>query len=158
MSYYYANGDQHRGPFTKEQLAAQALRRDTMVWKEGMPQWQRADSMPELADLFAPPPPINPGPYQYGSGYASAAGTYDLSGVFGTKLATGICAILVGWLGVHKFIIGANKAGIIMLVLSCTGIGFPIMHVIAIIEGIIYLTRSDAEFYQTYLTEKKAWF
>ena len=161
MSYYYAAGDEHRGPFTIDQLRAQALRRDTMVWKEGMAQWQRAENVPELAELFAPPPPpINPGAYPYGGAYAGAAGAYDLSGVFGTKLAAGICAILVGGFGVHKFIIGANRAGATMLLLSLVSLGvcYPIMHVIGIVEGIIYLTRKDQEFYLTYLVGKKAWF
>jgi hypothetical protein len=43
-------------------------------------------------------------------------------------------------------------------VISCTCIGYPVMHVIGFIEGIIYLTKSDAEFYQTYVVQKKEWF
>jgi len=77
-----------------------------------------------------------------------------------TKLAAGICAILLGSLGIHKFILGLTEAGIVMLLvtlLTC-GVGFVVMWVIGIVEGIIYLTRSDEEFYQTYLVEKKGWF
>jgi TM2 domain-containing membrane protein YozV len=76
------------------------------------------------------------------------------------KLAAGLCAILLGPLGVHKFILGLTTPGIIMLcitVLSC-GIAWPVMHVIGMIEGIIYLTKSDEEFYQTYIVEQKGWF
>ena len=50
--------------------------------------------------------------------------------------------------------------GLIMLlvsVLSC-GIAWPVMHIIGIVEGIIYLTKTDEQFYQTYMVEKKAWF
>jgi TM2 domain-containing membrane protein YozV len=78
----------------------------------------------------------------------------------GKKLAAGLCAILLGALGIHKFILGMNTPGIIMVcvsVLSC-GIGWPVMHVIGIIEGIIYLTKSDEDFYQTYVVEQKGWF
>ncbi len=32
------------------------------------------------------------------------------------------------------------------------------MHVIGFAEGIIYLTKSDQDFYQTYAVEKKQWF
>ena len=38
------------------------------------------------------------------------------------------------------------------------GIGAPVMAVISLIEGILYLTKSDAEFYQTYVQNKKEWF
>ena len=48
--------------------------------------------------------------------------------------------------------------GIIMLLITCTLCGAPIMHIIGLIEGIIYLTRSDEEFYRLYMVEKKGWF
>lgn len=86
------------------------------------------------------------------------------------KLAAGICGIVVGGLGVHKFILGYNQEGIILLavwlvsliiaMITC-GIGTPLVFiptVIGIIEGIIYLTKSDEEFYQTYIVNKKPWF
>jgi TM2 domain-containing membrane protein YozV/DNA-directed RNA polymerase subunit M/transcription elongation factor TFIIS len=76
------------------------------------------------------------------------------------KLAAGLCAILIGSLGVHKFVLGYNTAGIIMLLVSLLtcGIGAPVMHVISIVEGITYLTRSDEDFYRTYVVGKKEWF
>jgi TM2 domain-containing membrane protein YozV len=76
------------------------------------------------------------------------------------KLAAGICGILLGSLGIHKFILGLTEAGLVMLLVSLLtcGPGFVVMWVIGIVEGIIYLTRSDAEFYQTYVVEKKGWF
>jgi TM2 domain-containing membrane protein YozV/DNA-directed RNA polymerase subunit M/transcription elongation factor TFIIS len=76
------------------------------------------------------------------------------------KIAAGVCGIVVGGFGVHKFILGYTNPGIIMLVvtlLTCF-IGYPIMHIIGIIEGMIYLTRSDEEFYRTYIAGKKDWF
>ncbi|NNM23951.1 MAG: NINE protein [Flavobacteriaceae bacterium] len=84
------------------------------------------------------------------------------------KLLAGLLAIFVGYLGVHKFILGYNKEGFILLggfiigVLTyCFIIGiFIIMAVgiVSLIEGILYLTKSDEEFYQTYQVGKKAWF
>jgi TM2 domain-containing membrane protein YozV len=76
------------------------------------------------------------------------------------KLIAGICGILIGSLGVHKFILGNTTPGIIMLlvtILTC-GLGGMVMHPIGLIEGILYLTKSDEDFYQTYMVEKKAWF
>jgi TM2 domain-containing membrane protein YozV len=78
----------------------------------------------------------------------------------GKKIAAGICGILLGSLGIHKFVLGLTNAGVIMLlvtVLTC-GVGGMIMSVIGLIEGIIYLTKSDEDFYQAYAVEKKAWF
>jgi TM2 domain-containing membrane protein YozV len=75
------------------------------------------------------------------------------------KMMAGILAILLGSLGIHKFVLGNTTPGLIMLlvtVLTC-GVGAMVMHVIGIIEGVMYLTKSDQEFYQTYIIEKKAW-
>lgn len=84
------------------------------------------------------------------------------------KVLVGIMAILFGSLGVHKFILGYNNEGIILLVVTAIGYltlclligGFIITatSIIGLIEGIIYLTKSDAEFYQTYQVGKKPWF
>lgn len=86
------------------------------------------------------------------------------------KIAAGICGILLGGLGIHKFILGYQQEGIILLsvylgsiiiaVVTC-GIGAPLIlvpSVIGVIEGIIYLTKSDEEFVQTYVVNKKPWF
>jgi len=80
------------------------------------------------------------------------------------KILAGVLAILLGGLGVHKFILGYTKEGIIILVitlilgiLTC-GIAGWAMGVLGLIEGIIYLTKSDEEFYNTYQVGKKPWF
>jgi TM2 domain-containing membrane protein YozV len=71
------------------------------------------------------------------------------------KLIAGLLGILVGGFGIHKFILGYNKEGIIQILLSfLCGVG----ALIGLIEGIIYLTKSDEEFYQTYQVGKKGWF
>ena len=79
----------------------------------------------------------------------------------GKKIAAGICGILIGALGIHKFILGLTTPGIIMLllvsILTC-GQGAMVMGVIGLIEGILYLTKSDEEFYQIYAVEKRGWF
>ena len=72
------------------------------------------------------------------------------------KIASGILAILIGSLGIHKFYLGYTTEGIIQLVLSIVTCGLA--GIVPFIEGIIYLTKSDEEFYQTYQVGKKAWF
>ena len=76
------------------------------------------------------------------------------------KLAAGICGIVVGSLGVHKFILGYQTEGVIMLLvslLSCGMLAF-VMSIIGIVEGITYLTKSDEDFVHTYVEGRKGWF
>jgi TM2 domain-containing membrane protein YozV len=76
------------------------------------------------------------------------------------KIAAGICGILLGALGIHKFILGYTKEGIIMLLVTILTLGLAgfIMAIIGLIEGILYLTKSDEEFSRIYVQNKKGWF
>jgi len=106
--------------------------------------------------------------HQFGSPYAPTSqpgmpgyGAYQPVPMDSSKkTSAGICGILLGGLGIHKFILGYNKAGIIMLCVSLLSCGLlaPVMSVIGFIEGIIYLSKSDMEFYQTYIVSTKDWF
>ena len=71
-------------------------------------------------------------------------------------MVAGICGILIGSLGVHKFILGYTTEGIIQIVISIVTCGLG--SVIGLIEGIIYLTKTDEEFVRTYIQNKKGWF
>jgi TM2 domain-containing membrane protein YozV len=76
------------------------------------------------------------------------------------KIVAGIVAILLGAFGIHKFLLGYTTEGIIMLavtVLTC-GIFAIVPSVIGIVEGIMYLTKSDEEFVRTYIQGRKGWF
>ena len=72
-----------------------------------------------------------------------------------TKLVAGLLGILIGWTGAHRFYLGDTTGGIIRLLLT---LACGLSWIIGLIEGIIYLTKSDAEFQSTYVTGKKAWF
>lgn len=76
------------------------------------------------------------------------------------KIPAGICGILLGALGIHKFILGYTTPGVIMLLVTILTLGFGgfIMGIIGLIEGILYLTKSDEEFVATYVTGRKSWF
>ncbi|PWL39538.1 hypothetical protein DKG77_01505 [Flagellimonas aquimarina] len=84
------------------------------------------------------------------------------------KILAGILGLIFGSLGVHKFILGYNKEGVILLIITIVGyatacfvVGYFLLMAtwaIGIIEGIIYLTKSDEEFYNTYQAGKKPWF
>jgi len=72
----------------------------------------------------------------------------------------GICGILLGGLGVHKFILGYTTEGVIMLLVSLLTCGFGaiVTGIIGLIEGIMYLTKSDEDFVSIYVTGRKGWF
>ncbi|MEZ0130103.1 TM2 domain-containing protein [Flavobacterium sp. LBUM151] len=70
------------------------------------------------------------------------------------KVVSGIFAILLGSLGIHKFYLGYTTEGVIQLLLGLVGIG----GLIGLIEGILYLTKTDEDFYQMYQVGKKGWF
>lgn len=72
------------------------------------------------------------------------------------KVPAGILGILLGGLGVHKFYLGYTKEGIIQIVITLVTCGFG--SLVGFVEGIIYLTKPDEEFVNTYITNKKGWF
>lgn len=95
---------------------------------------------------------------------AGAKEAFSGAGGENKKMLAGILAIILGALGIHKFILGYQKEGIIMLAVTLVigfftcGIGASAMGLVGLIEGIIYLTKSDEEFYNTYQVGKKPWF
>jgi TM2 domain-containing membrane protein YozV len=109
---------------------------------------------PEVPPGYQPPPPSQfpPPPPAY------APKPPYLADAASKKLAAGLLGIFLGCFGIHKFVLGYTVPGVIMLVVSITCVGYPVMQVIGLIEGIMYLTKSDEEFYQTYIANKKEWF
>ena len=129
-----------------------------------------------------PPPSYSPAGQGLPAGSIAAAAArghlmswngQPLSPAFANKkVVAGIMGILFGQFGVHKFILGYTGAGIAMLVISLVsylliitvllalvgGIGLIAISVIGLIEGIMYLTKSDDEFIQSYGVHNKSWF
>lgn len=62
------------------------------------------------------------------------------------RTSAGILAILLGGIGAHKFYLGDTGMGILYLIFCWTFIP----AIIGLIEGIIYLTKSDKEFQAKY--------
>lgn len=72
------------------------------------------------------------------------------------KTTAGLLGLFLGSLGVHKFYLGYSAAGAIQIVLTLITCGLA--GWIGIIEGIIYLTKSDEDFIETYQRNEKQWF
>lgn len=79
-------------------------------------------------------------------------------------IVAGLLAIFLGAFGIHKFYLGYSTEGLIMLLVSLIGgcitlgIATGVMGIIGLIEGIVYLVKSQPEFDQMYVYNKKAWF
>ncbi len=67
--YYHAPGEGRVGPLGAEKLrehfTSGRIRRDTLIWREGMAEWQPLERMSadlglDAAQLYAPPPPAPP--------------------------------------------------------------------------------------------------
>ena len=140
------------GPVPAEEirrwLAERRVQPQTLLQAEGTADWKPMSAFPEFAaDFKAAPPPIIPPPPAHDPRASQ-------------KIAAGILGILLGSLGIHKFILGYTGAGIIMLlvtVLTC-GIAGVLMHIIGLIEGIIYLCKPDSEFVRIYVDGRREWF
>ena len=72
------------------------------------------------------------------------------------KVLAGVLAIMLGGFGIHKFILGYTKEGVLQILMSFFSCGLA--SVIPFVEGIIYLTKSDEEFYQIYQVGRRPWF
>jgi TM2 domain-containing membrane protein YozV len=73
------------------------------------------------------------------------------------RLAAGLLAILLGPFGIHKFLLGYTSEGIIWLIMSLFTCG-ALTGLLGLIEGIIYLSKSDEAFYRIYQIGRKPWF
>lgn len=101
------------------------------------------------------------------AGEVGATAVYPMPGQRGrddgkSKVAAGILAILLGCLGIHKFYLGYTGPGVVMLLCGTIGWllivpGF-VIWVISLVEGVTYLTKTDAEFERIYVENQKAWF
>ena len=144
------------GPVNAEQIkrwiAEGRARSETLVQAEGTAEWKPLATFAEL--IGGTPPPISSVPP------GLTAGPGNVAARASNKVAAGICGILLGGFGVHKFILGYTGAGLIMLLVSLLtcGVAYPIFHIVGLIEGIIYLTKSDEEFVRIYVDGRKEWF
>lgn len=72
------------------------------------------------------------------------------------RVLCGVLGILIGGIGIHRFILGDAVGGLLRIVITVVTCGAG--SLIGFVEGIIYLTKSDEEFIETYQIGKKAWF
>ena len=149
-------------------ISERRVRRDTMLWSEGMGDWMAAGNVAAFNEAFrlvpppvqSPPPPV--GPAAPGAGRARGRLTAAEQQVASKKVAAGILGILLGSWGVHKFYLGYPVPGVIMLLVWLFGllivIPSVVIGVIGLVEGIMYLTQSDEQFAKAHVKHGRPWF
>jgi len=145
------------GPVSADQIrqwiAQNRVNMQTMALAEGAIDWKPLSLFPEFASNINPALPAVSAPSPTPPSACSNPRASN-------KIGAGICGILLGSLGIHKFILGYTGAGLIMLLVSLLSCGFlaPIVHLIGLIEGIIYLCKTDDEFVRIYVDNRREWF
>ena len=169
-------------PATAWQPDAQQAQGQPYVQQPGAQQPAQPYAAPQQGSPYAQPQPqaqATQQPYGAQPGYGSAPpqNPYGQQAQYGYQqpyvapavgekdhVAAGLLALFLGWLGVHKFYLGYNTSGFIMLGTSILGgiltlsVASWAIWVIAIVEGIFYLSKSQTEFEQMYVINKREWF
>src|SRR5947209_5076225 len=101
------------------------------VIAQGWDQWYPIDRVVRLPPA---PRPRSRGP-QYRPGMET------------NRVLAGVLALLLGGLGIHKFVLGYVGAGILQICLSFL---FGVGALIGFIEGIVYLSKSEEQFFYEY--------
>ncbi len=61
--YFFLKNKDQNGPFTIDQLADKGLTNETLIWTDGMVNWEKLKDIPELTQILkpksVPPPPPN---------------------------------------------------------------------------------------------------
>ena len=142
---------------------SQSSQQASDVWGQTYQQasgqtYQQSQGPWQANQAYSPPYTQQPYGQSYQQPYAQAApNTKD-------HVAAGLLAIFLGSLGIHKFYLGYNTPGFIMLAVTIVGSIFSLgiaglaMVVISIVEGVLYLSKSQTEFEQVYVFNKKEWF
>ncbi|MCH7225608.1 GYF domain-containing protein [Haloferula sp. A504] len=96
-NWYYGENGEQRGPVEehelREMIAAGKVGGDTIIWREGMDNWQKLSEVPEWSgQIVGSPSPAQPvSPYQ--SPAAGGVGPYPVAPNNGNAIASLICGI-----------------------------------------------------------------
>ena len=88
--YYYTVNDQKKGPLLKNELKGKVLK-ETLIWREGMKNWVKASELPDLNDLFEPPPIPETKPKS-----ADEKSTFDISSISWTAVLLVVLFVALG--------------------------------------------------------------
>ena len=130
--YYLTVNGATVGPMTANQLLAYNVDQNTPISKDGG-QWMPLYTYPELMEL-------------YNRNAQTAANAVDPDS---KRVLCGIMAIIFGGLGVQYFVMGKIGGGFLTILLTLITCG--LWEVVTLIQGIMMLCMSDAEFRRKYI-------
>lgn len=175
MWHYTIGGQQQGAPIDQQSLinliATGRVGPEDSVWNETMSTWVNVAYVPHLAAYALPTPgsgslgtwasPENQGgvfPHITPHGHSGETYAYTFRKFVGRKTTAGVLALFFGPLGIHKFVLGLTTGGLTMLLLFCLLAPIPVLAVISFVEAILYLTKTDEQFFRDYAVNKKQWF
>jgi TM2 domain-containing membrane protein YozV len=160
--WFYAQHGNQYGPVAWSELRQIAdsgqLQANDLVWSQGMGNWAPAHI---VEGLIVPQPALGTFAHHARQAQEKARkffepGANEPSHV--DRITVGVLAILLGTAGIHKFILGRTGQGVLMLAMTCTFVFMPVVAIVGLVEGIIYLTRTDQDFYRIYVQGRRGWF
>jgi len=102
--YYYLTGKDQNGPFSIEELKSKKLSIETLIWTEGMSNWEKIKDVPDLFELFkisrnTPPPP----PIINDNSVLLSEKPNDAFSIESIKPSTNVVYFFLVWLSFHSF-------------------------------------------------------
>lgn len=158
--FYTVGGTEQRDPVGTgailQLIAAGIVGGDELVWRQGFVDWRPITAVEQFTHaLTAAATPVLP---RATDAAVPGAGDPGYDAFVGNKITAGVLALVCGTFGIHKFILGLTRGGTTMLLLSVLLFPIPVLSIVAFVEGVLYLTKPDADFYQDYAVKKKQWF
>lgn len=138
MKYFITFNGQTIGPMTIDQLVSYPVNQDTPVCTEDNQVWQPLYTHPELMEAL-----------NRSAAYRSPS---EINTTGKDKILCGILALLLGGFGAHYFYLGKIGGAIICILLTLVTCGA--WSIITLIQGILILTMTQAQFEQKYVLSK----
>ena len=101
--YFYIKDDNILGPFDLEDLKSAEIKRDTLVWFQGIKDWSKASEVSELGELFIHLPPPTPQTKKYRISLQILA-------------LTCLVASVIAWVEIESFFVSVPIAIVISLI------------------------------------------
>lgn len=134
--YYIIYNGQQVGPMDAHSLKYYGLNPQSDIRVEGSSYWVKAFTIPALMELISDrgstPPPYGQQGYPYNAEPEKS------------KVAAGLFAIFLGWIGLQYFYVGKIGGGVICILLTIFTCG--LWNIISLIQGILFLTMTQEEF------------
>ncbi len=98
VQYYYTDGKERFGPYSIEELKDQPITPQTLVWKEGLPDWMPANTLSDLNILFPEGPEMETS--FSGQPHAQPLAVAPKNWLIESVLVTIFCCLPIGIVGI----------------------------------------------------------